>query len=101
MLKSPARGQPLQAAQHEGRPPLRVFRVIEPQVRKPAQQGRNCDFRLDARQLGAEAEVDTAAKGQRLHIWSGDVELLRTVWMDRRVVVGRSEQAQDAFAFRN
>src|SRR5271169_4809153 len=65
---SPACGQPLQAAKHEGRPPLRILRVIEPQVRQTAQQARDRDLRLDAGELGAEAEVDTAAKGQRFHI---------------------------------
>src|SRR5437660_2777388 len=88
----PARRQPLQAAQHEGRPPFRIFRVIEPQVREPAQQGGNRDLRLDTRELGAEAEVDTAAKGQRLHIGPRDVEAVRMIGIDRSIPVGRTEQ---------
>src|SRR5688572_13319462 len=51
---SPARRQPLQAAQHEGWPPFRVDSVFQPQVRDPPQQGRNRDLGLDPRQLGAE-----------------------------------------------
>ena len=78
-----------------------IHRVIEPQVGQPAQQGRNRDLGLDPRQLGAEAEVDAAAKGQRPHIGPGDVEALRVIGIDRRVVIGRAQQAQHAFALRN
>src|ERR1700738_2858146 len=38
---SPARGQPLEAAQDKGRPPFRVNGVIQPQIRQATQQG--CD----------------------------------------------------------
>src|SRR5262245_40885201 len=62
----PACRQPHQAAQHEGRAPLRVLRVIQPQVGDAAQQGRDRDLGLDARELGAEAEMDAAAEGKRL-----------------------------------
>ena len=97
----PARRQALQAAQHEGGPPFRIDSVIQPQVRDPPKQGRDRDFGLDPRQLGAEAEVDAAAKGQRLHIGPGDIQPLRVVGIDRRVVVGGAEQAQHALALRD
>ena len=71
------------------------------QLRQPAQQGRNRDLRLDPRQLGAEAEMDAAAEGQRPHIGTGDVEPVRPVGIDRRIAVGRTQQAQHAFAFRD
>src|SRR5258708_10452947 len=83
----PACGQTLQAAQHEGRPPFRIYRVIEPQVGQPAQQGRQRDLRLDARQLGTEAEVNAAAKRQRPDVGPGDVETLGMIRIDRRVVI--------------
>src|SRR6185437_7506371 len=75
---SPACGQFLQAAQHEGRPPVRVFGVVQLQLRQPAQQRGNGDLGLDPRQLGAEAEMDAAAKGQWPHIGTGDVEPVRS-----------------------
>src|ERR1700722_1577429 len=74
---SPAGGQPFEAAQHEGRPPFRIFGVVEPQFRQPTQQGRDRDLGLDARQLGAEAKVDTPAKGQRADSGAGDIEAVR------------------------
>src|SRR2546430_8889408 len=73
----PARRQPLQAAQHEGRPPFRIERVIQPQVRDPPEQGRDRDLGLDPRQLGAEAEMDASAKGQRPYIGPGDIKAFR------------------------
>jgi hypothetical protein len=100
-MATPARGQSLQAAQHESRTPLRVLRVIEPQVRQPAQQRRDRDLSLDARELGAEAEVDAAAKRQRLYVRPGNVEPLRVIGIDRRVVVGRTQQAQHTLALRD
>ncbi len=64
----------------------------------PPQQGRDRDLGLDARQLGAEAEMDAAAEGQRLDVGPGDVEPVRVIGIDRRVVVGRAQQAQHGLA---
>src|SRR6478609_3336261 len=76
-LGLPARRQALQAAQHEGRPPFRVLRVIQPQLRQPTQEGRDRDLGLDASELGAEAEVNAAAERQRFHVRPGDIQPLR------------------------
>ena len=67
----PARGQLLEAAQHEGRPPFRIFGVVQPQIRQPAQQGRDRDLRLDAAPAGrrgrSECRRRTTADGH----WAG------------------------------
>src|ERR1700738_3148211 len=70
-MPSPAGRQLFEAAQDKGRPPCRIFGAAEPQVREAAQQRRDRDLGLDARQLGAEAKVNAAAKGQRAHIGAG------------------------------
>src|SRR3984893_18840653 len=98
---SPACGQPFEAAPDKGRPPFRILCVLEPQFRQSTQQRRDGDFGLDASQLGAEAEVNAAAKGQRTHIGAGDIEPIRPIGIDRRVAVGRTQQAQHALAFRD
>src|SRR5712664_3882316 len=82
---SPACRQPLQAAQYEGRPPFRILGVVQPQIRQAAQQGRDRDLRLDARQLGAEAKVNASAKRQRTDVRPGDVEPLRPIGIGSRV----------------
>src|SRR5262245_31390217 len=92
----PARRQALQAPQHETRPPIRVLRVIQPQVGNPAQQRADRDLRLEARKLGAKAEVDAAAERKRLDVRPGNVEPLRLVRIDGGIVIGRAEQAQHA-----
>src|SRR5471032_3559982 len=76
---SPACRQPLEASQHEGRAPFRIHGVVQPQIRQPAQQGRDRDLGLDARQLGAEAKVNAPAKGQRTYIGTGHIEAIRPV----------------------
>src|SRR5260370_37575914 len=98
---SPACRQPLQATQYEGRPPFRILSVVQPQLRKAAQQSRDRDLRLDARKLGAEAKVNASAKRQRTDIGSGDIETFRPVGIDRWVAIGRAEQAEHAFTFRD
>src|ERR1700749_4357812 len=59
---SPAGGQRLEATEHKGRPPFRVFGVVQPQLGQPPQQGGNGDFSLNASELGAQAEMDAAAE---------------------------------------
>src|SRR3954447_4899603 len=97
----PAGGQGLQAAQHERGPPFRVVGVVELEPGQPPQQRRDRHFGLDARKLGAEAEVDATAERQRAHIGPRDVEMIRPVRIDRRVPVGGAEQAELALPFRN
>src|SRR5216683_7470496 len=97
---SPAGGQPLEAAQDKGRPPFRIFGIVEPQIRQSAQQGRDRDLRLDACQLGAEAEVYAPAEGQRTDVGTGNIEAIRPVRIDRRVAVGRAQQAEHRLTFR-
>src|ERR1700738_2438157 len=74
---SPAGRQLFEAAQDKARPPFRIFGVVEPQVRQAAQQRRDRDLGLDARQLGAEAKVNAAAKRQRTDIGGGGMETIR------------------------
>ena len=78
-----------------------ILRVIQPQVGQTAQQGRDRDLGLDPRQLGAEAEMDAAAERQRSHIGTCDVEPIRMIGVNRRIVVGRAEQAEHGLALRN
>src|SRR5436305_14044650 len=98
---SPAGGQRLQTAQHEGWPPLRVFGIVELQLREPAQQRRNRDLRLDPGELRAQTEMDAAAERQRPDIGTGDVQTIRAVRIHRWVAVGGSEQAKHRIALRN
>ena len=67
----PTRGQTLETAQHERGAPLRVAGIIKSQPRQAAQKGRDRDLGLDARELGAEAEVDAAAERQRTDVGAG------------------------------
>src|ERR1700730_471131 len=98
---SPARGQLFEAAQDKGPPPFRISGAGAPQVRQAAQQRRDRDLGLDARQLGAEAKVNAATKRQRTYIGAGDIETIRPVRINSRVAIGRTQQAQHALAFRD
>src|SRR5262245_176775 len=73
-IASPARGQAVQAAQHEGLPPVRMLGIVEPQRREAPQQGGDRYLALDAGELRAEAEVDAAAERQRPDVGPGNVE---------------------------
>src|SRR5208337_475908 len=61
-LVSPTGGQLVQASQDKGLPPIGMLDVIQLQIGQPAQQRADCDFSLDAGELGAEAVMDAATE---------------------------------------
>src|SRR4029078_5403643 len=75
--------------------------MVAPQIRQSAQQRRDSALRLDARKLGAEAEVYAPAEGQRTDVGTGNIEAVRPVRIYRRFAVGRAQQAEHRLTFRN
>ena len=90
----PARRQAVEAAQHEGRPPIRVLGIVEREIRQAAQQRGDGDLGFDAGELGAEAEMDAAAERQRADVAARNVEPIG-VGIDRGIAVGGAEQAEN------
>ena len=97
LADSPARRQPRQAAQHEGRSPCGILGIVQRQPGQPAQQGGNSDLGFETGQLRTQAVVDATAERLRPDVGPGGVQLLGMVRVGRRVVVGRSQQAQQIF----
>ena len=61
-LTSPTGGQLVQASQDKCLPPIGMLDVIQLQIGQPAQQRADCDFSLDAGELGPEAVMDAATE---------------------------------------
>ena len=68
------------------------------QIRQAAQDRFEHHRGLDPSQLGAEAEMDAAAKGQRAQILARDVEPVR-IFEHIRVAIGRADQRNDDVPF--